>query len=286
MKKTIRVLAAVLVMVMLSATVYADKFIPSAEQTGTLEIVPVQNEKGENADAVITDSSSKVVKSVPTGNLEITPLADAQKEGSQVSPEIKKNLNNAYDQIQKSKTLADLAPEIKNALKDTGIKVEDLVVRDLVDISLSEEYAETLKQEGNKITITFKLGLKPDEMLLVLHNYEADKWEMIPADRVVILKDGSARVTFDSLSPVAFVVGTAAPVEETEAPTVAPTEAPTEAPTQAVTEETVTEPAPAEDDNGSAIGWIIGIAAVVIVVIVVAVITSKNKNKKKEKVRN
>ena len=65
---------------------------------------------------------------------------------------------------------------------------------------------EYLAQEGNRITIRFALNIAPTATLLVLHNYEGSNWEIIPDDRVVRNADGSVDVTFDSLSPVAFVV--------------------------------------------------------------------------------
>ena len=84
--------------------------------------------------------------------------------------------------------------------------VEDLVVRDVFDVSVSGEAAEFLAQEGNAITIRFQLNIAPSSTLLVLHNYEGSNWEVIDDDKVVINNDGSVDVTFDSLSPVAFVV--------------------------------------------------------------------------------
>ena len=60
--------------------------------------------------------------------------------------------------------------------------------------------------EGNTITIRFKVDLDPDKYLAVLHNYTGDKWEVISEDRVIRHENGDVSVTFDSLSPVAFVV--------------------------------------------------------------------------------
>ena len=65
----------------------------------------------------------------------------------------------------------------------------------------------------------FDLGLAPSATLIVLHNYEGSNWEIIPDDRVVQNADGTVDVTFDSLSPIAFVV------DSTETDTSASTDA-------------------------------------------------------------
>ena len=95
---------------------------------------------------------------------------------------------------------------LKKEVEDAGLKVENLVVRDLIDVTLTGEFKDHLATEGNTITITFKLGIGAGQFLTVLHNYEADKWEMIASDRVKIHENGDVSVSFDSLSPVAFVV--------------------------------------------------------------------------------
>ena len=79
--------------------------------------------------------------------------------------------------------------------------VEDLVVRDLFDVSVTGAAAES-----GSITVRFNLGLSQSATLIVLRNYEGSNWEIIPKDRVKQNADGTVDVTFDSFSPVAFVV--------------------------------------------------------------------------------
>ena len=130
-------------------------------------------------------------------------------------------LTNAYEQIQQADTIADLVPTIGDFLQAIGSasQVADLVVRDVFDVSLTGTAAEYLAQEGNNITLRFDLGLAPSATLIVLHNYEGSNWEIIPDDRVVQNADGTVDVTFDSLSPIAFVV------DSTETDTSASTDA-------------------------------------------------------------
>ena len=109
----------------------------------------------------------------------------------------------AYEQIKAAATLTDIAPSIGDYLKEIGSEasVEDLVVRDLFDVSVTGAAAES-----SPITVRFNLGLSQSATLIVLHNYEGSNWEIIPKDRVKQNADGTVDVTFDSFSPVAFVV--------------------------------------------------------------------------------
>ena len=138
--------------------------------------------------------------------MSITPVSGA----ANAPAEIREQLEAAYEQIQNAASVADLVPDVDFAsllsAMGSSSSVEDLVVRDVFDVSVSGEAAEFLAQEGNAITIRFQLNIAPSSTLLVLHNYEGSNWEVIDDDKVVINNDGSVDVTFDSLSPVAFVV--------------------------------------------------------------------------------
>ena len=221
MKKAIRILAVILAVFMLSTTVLADNFTPSVEQKESPEVVTTTDSKGEEVAAVITDSENKEVAGVPVGEIVVTSVAGASK----ATEEIKEVLQAAQKQIKEATKIEELIPEQKEeltkAVEDAGLKVENLVVRDLIDVTLTGEYKDHLDAEGNTITLTFKLGIGANEFLKVLHNYEADKWEMIASDRVKVQENGDVSVTFDSLSPIAFVVDKAehaGPVEPAETP--------------------------------------------------------------------
>lgn len=219
MKKAIRILAVILALFMLSTTVLADNFTPSVEQKDSPEVVITNDSKGEEVAAVITDSDNKEVVGVPVGEIVVTSVAKV----TEASEEVKVVLQAAQEQIKTVEKIEELIPEQKEeltkAVEDAGLKAENLVVRDLIDVTLTGEYKDHLETEGNTITLTFKLGIRAGQFLKVLHNYEADKWEMIAKDRVEIHENGDVSVTFDSLSPVAFVVDNAEHTGATEEPT-------------------------------------------------------------------
>lgn len=207
MKKFAMFLSVLLIAVTLAAPASAAvNFTPSVEQKPAPSVDPITDSSGNQVSAIIRDQNGEEVHgvSIDSGELIVTPISQA----SQAAQAIREMLTNAYEQIQQADTIADLVPTIGDFLQAIGsaAQVADLVVRDVFDVSLTGTAAEYLAQEGNNITLRFDLGLAPSATLIVLHNYEGSNWEIIPDDRVVQNADGTVDVTFDSLSPIAFVV--------------------------------------------------------------------------------
>lgn len=220
MKKLALFLSVLLIAVTLAVPASAAvNFTPSVEQKPAPTVDPITDSNGNQVSAIIRDQNGEEVHgvSIDSGELIVTPISQA----SQAAQAISEMLTNAYEQIQQADTIADLVPTIGEFLQTIGsaAQVADLVVRDVFDVSLTGTAAEYLAQEGNNITLRFDLGLAPSATLIVLHNYEGSNWEIIPDDRVVQNADGTVDVTFDSLSPIAFVV------DSTETDTSASTDA-------------------------------------------------------------
>lgn len=220
MKKLALFLSVLLIAVTLAVPASAAvNFTPSVEQKPAPTVDPITDSNGNEVSAIIRDQNGEEVHgvSIDSGELIVTPISQA----SQAAQAISEMLTNAYEQIQQADTIADLVPTIGDFLQTIGSasQVADLVVRDVFDVSLTGTAAEYLAQEGNNITLRFDLGLAPSATLIVLHNYEGSNWEIIPDDRVVQNADGTVDVTFDSLSPIAFVV------DSTETDTSASTDA-------------------------------------------------------------
>ena len=220
MKKFAMFLSVLLIAVTLAAPVSAAvNFNPSVEQKPAPTVDTVTDANGNEVSAIIRDQNGEEVHgvSIDSGELIVTPISQA----SQAAQAISEMLTNAYEQIQQADTIADLVPTIGDFLQTIGsaAQVADLVVRDVFDVSLTGTAAEYLAQEGNNITLRFDVGVAPSATLIVLHNYEGSNWEIIPDDRVVQNADGTVDVTFDSLSPIAFVV------DSTETDTSASTDA-------------------------------------------------------------
>lgn len=206
MKKLALFLSALMLFTMLAVPASAATFTPSVEQKPAPTVETMTDSNGNQVSAIIRDANGNEVHGVDASQMSITPVSDLTSAPAAV----REMLEAAYQQIQEVATVADLVPDVDvgAVLQRMGstANVADLVVRDVFDVSVSGAAAEYLAQEGNNITFRFALNIAPTATLLVFHNYEGSNWEVIDNDRVVINADGSVDVTFDSLSPVAFVV--------------------------------------------------------------------------------
>ena len=187
----------------------------AAENKAAAPVTPSVAQKGVpelKGDLVIWDrvdgkvdllqDKDKVVKEIPADKLALVAFGSRAEAGK----EVKEALENAYKQIVDAKALTELSSDLEAVLKETGLKADQLVVRDLIDITLDPEYAKILAEEPNYIALSFALGLEEGETLIVLHNVEGDQWETISGDSIAHGENGETVVAFDSLSPVAFVV--------------------------------------------------------------------------------
>lgn len=237
---------------------------PAAPADKAEDAVKPAEKTAMEAVGVIKKADGTTVE-VKAESIKVTPVTDIKDAPA----EVKEALEKADKQIKEVKDLKEMVPDIVDVLKEvnkvkgTDVKTEQLVVRDLFDVTLDEE-SKAILAEGGEITIKFNVEVADDEVLIVLHNYEGDKWETIANDKVKVNADGTVEVTFTSLSPVAFVTAdkTAAPEEDAEAP--------------AETEE------PAEKEGGMSTGVIVVIVLIIVAVVAYFAMKGKKKDGKKE----
>ncbi len=198
MKHIIRTVALVLVVCMLSVTAFAaENFTPSVEQKGSPEVVDGK------AELIVKGDDDKVVESDNYDCLVVTPLSKIKD----LAPEAKEQMEKAFTQISEAKSLAEVAPELTDVLKELKVEtpVEDLVVRDLFHIAVSEKLAKALETEGNVLPVSFELELAEGEQLIVLVQNAEGEWLIVSGDAVVA-EDGFVTVDFPCVGPVAFIV--------------------------------------------------------------------------------
>lgn len=206
MKKLMTLFLTMALIASMSLTGVAANFTPSVQGKPAPEIVTnvVTTADGQTKSYVakVLDKDGKLVKNIETGSVVVTPVSKSKK----ATPEVKATLDKAYKQIKNAKSLKDLVPDIETHLKSLSknLKVEDMVTRDLFNISVNKDTEEYLKA-GNSIQLSFQLGVKANEKVVCM-TYVDGKWTVVDKAKVKVNKDGTVTVEFTAAGPVAFAV--------------------------------------------------------------------------------
>ena len=184
MKKVLCMLMALVLAVSLAVPAFAaDTFVPSItykDGPDVIEAIQKSDEEEKDVDDCVV----------------VTTLKQAEEKKTDISQEDR-----------------DLLKEVYDALKNGTMKLPiegDYVVWELFDLSFEyedcredEEHGnkdEQLKKQGNTLTVTFKLGIKPTETISVLA-YVDGKWVAVEATNN---GDGTLTCVFEDICPVVF----------------------------------------------------------------------------------
>lgn len=206
MKKFMTLFLTMALIASMSLTGVAANFTPSAQGKPAPEVVTnvvtTPDGKKQSYVAQVIDKEGKVIKNIEKDSVVITPVSKSKK----ATPEVKAALDKAYKQIKDAKSLKDLVPDIETHLKSLSktLKVEDMVTRDLFNISVNKETEQYLKN-GNSLKLSFQLGVKPNTKVVCMTLVDG-KWTVIDQSKVKVNKDGTVTVEFTSAGPVAFAV--------------------------------------------------------------------------------
>ena len=205
MKRFLTCMLTLMLAVVLTVPALAN-FTPSVEAKPAPEVV----EKDQIA-AVIKDSTGATVDEITTLELVITP---ASEKNQAVAEKITDNLVRAEKQIADVEHLGHLTPEMEQALQQAKkenkiphideVNVEDLVVRDLFDVSIVRDGQVIPVPDGHTVTFSIQTDLSDDELHFVLHNPVNHDWEVL--EEAEAAHDGIITISVDSLSPFAIVV--------------------------------------------------------------------------------
>ena len=192
MKNLVRVVSCVMLVAALSMAVFADSFTPSVTQKEAPAVA-------KTAEVVAADGSKTEVKAA-----DIKVVSAGSKT---VTAEVKAELDKAYDVIAKAGSLEKAVPELKTVLEEAKVTVPvaNLVVRDMVNVSVPDDVAKLFETEGTTITVNFKLDVKEGTTVVVMRFVDG-KWVPLALENVTVNKDGSVDVKLDGVGTVAFLV--------------------------------------------------------------------------------
>ncbi len=189
MKRILSLIVALTLCVsMLASFAYAEEFVPSIGDKDHPEIVPVE---GDVIGQIIADGD-QVVSDVDSGCLVVTPVSEAN-----TSTEIPEDARD---------TLLEVYEELSNGSMelpyDSSLDPDDMVIRDLFDLSfLCEDHPEMLAN-GGILKITFDLGVAAGDTVVAMV-YVDGEWITV---ELVNNGDGTVTCFFEQICPVAFSV--------------------------------------------------------------------------------
>jgi nitrogen fixation protein FixH len=267
--KKIRLFATTLLIVgLLASNVFAaeSNFVSSVEskeapavEEATKEVVV--DGKKVTVDVVVTaaseaedkDTHEDISEALKEAKKDLTEVKSLDELKTADGGTIKEDLEKAVDQFNKSISV----PSTGTTTETKQYKAEDLVVTDLFDVSLVDSNGKIIEPDAdNPVTLTFKTSFKSDDIVIVLHNKDTGKWEVIDSDKVKVNDDGSVSVEFTSFSPIAFlsvVDDATADDNKTDGTTTTPADTSKPASTTkpaATTSNKVTSPQTGETANG------------------------------------
>ena len=223
MKKLISVLLVLALCLTFTTAALAD-FVPSITYKPMPELSGSEGDDGNSIVGYGSDGTFEIqmidgelyaVGTIHAGSEEhdhaclvITPLSEVSTS-TDIPEDAKELLLWIYDQIktQGMDFFSDCEglQDVITAALGEGASVQDLVVKDLFDVSvLCDPLEEYLEPEGTTICLDFDLDLAPGSFVTVL-TYKGDQWRMI--EDVTLEADGSVTcTTYENFCPVAILV--------------------------------------------------------------------------------
>lgn len=184
MKKVVSIVLVLLTILTMSFNAMAAKvdFVESIEYKGAPILVPSVDADGKN---VIVDADGKTVCEDDGKVIVVTPVSDSS-----------------------NKVLADAYKEIKDKGTElfTDLKKDNMVVRDLFDVTTENAAVKEHLEKDGSIKLTFDINTTKDTEV-VAYVLVAGVWKKVP---VVNNNDGTVTATLSDIGPVAFLVEGAA----------------------------------------------------------------------------
>lgn len=212
MKRVLCVLTVIILCLAIASPVFAAKteFVPSISYKDHPPVVPVPPKPGDErpedkvvVGEIVDKEKDEVVDDIYEEFLVVTPVADAETS-TDIPQDSKDQLIEIYEK------LTDGTMEIPYDKIDPNIDPNNMVVRDLFDVSTTnEDHEKVVAQDNMSIRVTFDLGVAGGVDVYCM-TYINGEW--VPAISVMNNGDGTVTVTMESFGVVAFSVETSGTV--------------------------------------------------------------------------
>lgn len=204
MKRVISLALVIVLCLCLGMPAFAaeNEFVPSIGYKDAPEIVPTEDDEGEEAIGEILDEDGKVIDYIYGPCLVITSVA-AAKTSTMIPEESREILLSVYEQL-----LANTM-QIPYEKHGADLKANEMVIRDLFDASwLCQEHPIMVAPKGVTVRITFNLGVKASDQIYCM-TYMNGAWD--PIVSLVNNGDGTVTCVFEDFCPIEFSIQSKTP---------------------------------------------------------------------------
>ena len=209
MKKVISVMLAMLICVSLVATAFAAEgvFTPSVTAKPAPEIVAKDEAAGAPVVEVV-DTQEATVQTFEVVHVEVTPVSEKDEE--HVDEEVTAVLTEVYEKLSADDVkLAEVMPALEEIVKEAAaadatlanFDVNELVVKDLFHVAVSEELEKVLEVEGNTLKLTLDAKVTPGQFIIVMVLVDG---EWIPVE-FEINEDGTITCALEVVGVIAIL---------------------------------------------------------------------------------
>ncbi len=205
MKRLFSIVLAVVMMLTVTVSVSAAQFVPSITNKGAPELVVIDIVDGKEVVGFITDPDGNKLSTEFLDCLIISSITEALN-GADLPDGVKDELLKVYNEFKEGAKVSDLCPALTDIVKEKwgeDKNVDDLVIKDLFDVT---DYCEDIPEHlngGAVLDLTFDLGIASGSFITAMV-YVDGKW--VPVKDCINNGDGTVTVKFDQICPVAFLV--------------------------------------------------------------------------------
>lgn len=190
-------------------------FTPSVSGKPSPEVVTTVTEDGEvHVGTIYSDDGTQAIP-VPDRNY-ILVTAPIEKEYN-IDIQTYEHLEWAYKTILNAEHVCQLpsdshegtiAEDLTARLEEMQLDLtcEELVVKDLFEVSAYGDYLHYLYNEDCYLEVTFKTDLDPSKAVIVIHSYDSVNWHLHSIEESLVHEDGSITMKLYDLGTVAILV--------------------------------------------------------------------------------
>lgn len=198
-------------------------FTPSVSGKPAPEMGVFPGEDGENYVGYIRNNNSDEEVAIPDKNyIVVTPVSERDYIFDIQTHE---HLEWGYSNILNVENVGELVAEHKDetvtcdahesvavlidevlAQKGLDLTCEQLVIKDLFEITAYGEYLEYMYDEDHYLEFTFDANLDPNKALVVIHSADSEHWHVHTIEEENMNADGTVTLKMYDLGAVAFLV--------------------------------------------------------------------------------